>query len=210
MVDTQLRPCKVVSPALLHAFSTVPREVFVAEVYQPTAYCDDCIKLEGNRFMLPPFLLGQLIQALNLKTEDNVLVIGCGTGYTAAIMGYLIKKVVTLEDNPVLAKRIEANLVQCRVSGAETVVGSLPAGWSKAAPYDGILINGAIPEVPKAVFKQLADQGRLVAILQQGKNKLGAAYLFQRSGENISKQLLFKVACPVLQEFSAKPKFLFS
>lgn len=210
MVDTQLRTCNIGNAALLHAFSTVPREIFVAEKDRPMAYSDDCLKLGDKQFMLPPSLLGQLIQALNTKTHHKILTIGCNTGYTATILGYLAKQVVALEDNPASAKITETNLAHCRSCNVDVVVGSLPAGWPQEAPYDCILIHGTIPDVPADIFEQLADQGGLVAILQHGQNNLGRATLFQRKGENISKQRLFNVTCPALQEFSPQPKFHFN
>ena len=210
MVDTQLRPCNVSGSLLLRAFLTIARELFVTEADQAVAYCDDCLELGQGRFMLPPSLLGQLIQALDPKVNENILTIGCGTGYAATILGYLSKQVTALEDNDSMARAAEQNLSQCNSCNVQVVVGPVTKGWAADAPYDAILIEGAVPEVPAALFKQLTEQGRIVVILQHSENKLGTAYLFQRQGEGISKRQLFKAACPTLQEFSATPEFRFN
>ncbi len=210
MVDTQLRPSNITNAAVLHAFATVPREIFVSGANQPTTYSDDCIKLEDHGFMLPPALLGQLVQALNLKTGDHVLAIGCNTGYTAAVLGYLSKQVVTLTDTSDKALKSENHLSHCRICNVQVVHGPLEHGWIQQSPYDAILIEGAVPEIPEVLIKQLADQGRIVAILQHEKNKLGTVCLFQRLGSNINKQQLFKLSCPTLQAFSTPHKFCFT
>jgi protein-L-isoaspartate(D-aspartate) O-methyltransferase len=158
MVDSQLRPEGVTDRGVLAAMGSVERERFVPQTARALAYFDRPIKIAEGRAMMPPAALGRLLSELAPQAGERALVVGSGTGYSAAILRAIGAEVVALESNEALAATANA-------SGIETVVGDLTKGWAKGAPYDLILIDGAVEEVPEALIKQLAPDGRLAAAL---------------------------------------------
>lgn len=154
MVDTQLRPEGVNYPPVVEAMAAVQREDFVAEDVRPLAYTDRSVPIGDGRMMSGPVVLGKLLTEMTPLAGERALVIGCGTGYSAAVLEAMGLDVVGLECSADLAKRARAN-------GIEIVVGPLADGWKKGAPYDLILIDGAIEHIPDGIVAQLAPQGRL-------------------------------------------------
>jgi protein-L-isoaspartate(D-aspartate) O-methyltransferase len=166
MVDSQLRPEGVTDRGVLAAMSSVDRERFVPEAARALAYFDRPLKIAEGRAMMPPAALGRLLSELAPTAGERALVVGSGTGYSAAVLRAIGAEVVALESNEALAATANA-------SGIETVVGDLAKGWAKGAPYDLLLIDGAVEQVPEALFKQLAPEGRLGgAILDRGIARL--------------------------------------
>ena len=158
MIENQLRPVGVNDAAVLEAMDSVPREKFVPAEVAPLAYSDRALALGGGRFLSGPDVLGQLLTQLAPTPGERALVIGVGTGYSAAVLGRIGCQVVGLEADSQLAGR-------ARELGVETVEGPLEAGHKAGAPYDLILIDGAVERLPDAIIKQLADRGRLGAAL---------------------------------------------
>ena len=154
MVDSQLRPQGVTDQALLEAMGKVEREKFVPAEVRPLAYIDRSLALGGSRFLAPPAVLGQLLTQMMPLPGEHALVVGAGTGYSAAILQAMGLDVVALESAPELA-------AQARANGLTVVEGSLEAGHKAGAPYDIILIDGAVEHIPEAITTQLANGGRL-------------------------------------------------
>jgi protein-L-isoaspartate(D-aspartate) O-methyltransferase len=154
MVDSQLRPQGVTDQALLEAMGKVEREKFVPAEVRPLAYIDRSLALGGGRFLAPPAVLGQLLTQMMPLPGERALVVGAGTGYSAAVLQAMGLDVVALENAPELA-------AQARANGLTVVEGSLEAGHKTGAPYDIILIDGAVEHIPDAITAQLADGGRL-------------------------------------------------
>lgn len=161
MIDNQLRPVGVTDPAVLAAMGSVARERFVPDEARAMAYGDRSVALGGGRFLAPPAVLGQLLTAMAPATGDRALVVGAGTGYSAAVLAAIGCEVFALECAPALAAR-------ARELGARVVEGPLEAGHKTAAPYDLVLIDGAVEQIPDAIVGQLADGGRLGAALAEG------------------------------------------
>lgn len=158
MIESQLRPVGVNDAAVLAAMDSVPREQFVPDEVRPLAYVDRSLALGGGRFLSAPAVLGQLLTQIAPASGERALVIGAATGYSAAVLGRIGCQVIGLEADPQLAAR-------ARELGVHMVEGPLEAGHRAGAPYDLILIDGAVEQLPDAIIKQLADRGRLGAAL---------------------------------------------
>lgn len=166
MVDNQLRPQGVTDRGVLAAMGKVERERFVPESARALAYFDRPLKVGEGRAMMPPAALGRLLSEAAPLPGQRALVIGSGTGYSAAVLKEIGLEVVALESDERLASSAKA-------AGVDTVAGALAKGWPKGAPYDLILLDGAVEEIPAALGKQLAPEGVLVgAIVDRGVTRL--------------------------------------
>ncbi|MGO1117406.1 protein-L-isoaspartate O-methyltransferase family protein [Rhodovibrionaceae bacterium A322] len=208
MVESQLRPNQVTNESLLDAFGGVPREKFVAPSARQFAYLDENMKLGSDRHLMEPRVLGRLLQTAEVKADDMVLVVACNSGYSAALLGELASTVVALESDAELAAQANSVLQDLGADNVVVVEGALDAGYAKQGPYSLILIDGAVDEVPEALSGQLADGGRLLAIVRDSQG-VGRATLMQRDGEVVSSRYLFDAAVPVLSEFAVKKGFEF-
>ena len=208
MVESQLRTNKVTDLRLLGAFETVPRELFVPEPLRGIAYIDEDVALGGGRFVMEPRVLARLLQAAQPGPEDVALDLGCGSGYATAILSRLVATVVALEDDAALATAVNRTLGELEIDNAVVVEGRLTEGYPKQAPYNVILLGGAVAEVPAAIADQLAEGGRLVTVVSAGPG-LGRATLMRRDGGVISSRVLYDAALPVLPGFEAAPGFVF-
>jgi protein-L-isoaspartate(D-aspartate) O-methyltransferase len=166
MVDNQLRPEGVTDRAVLTAMGSVERERFVPESARALAYFDRPLRLGSGRAMMPPAALGRLLSELAPQPGERALIVGSGTGYSAALLRDIGVDATALESEEALADAAEA-------AGVATVIGPLPDGWAKGAPYDIMLLDGAVEEVPAALVKQMRDGGRLAgAIVDRGVTRL--------------------------------------
>ena len=166
MVDSQLRPEGVTDRGVLAAMGEVERENFVPAQSRALAYFDRPLKIGAGRAMMPPAALGKLLTELAPQAGERALVVGSGTGYSAALLRSIGLDVVALESDESLAAAATA-------AGIATVVGELDKGWAKGAPYDLILLDGAVEEIPASLVKQLRDGGRLAgAICERGVSRL--------------------------------------
>jgi protein-L-isoaspartate(D-aspartate) O-methyltransferase len=166
MVDNQLRPQGVTDRGVLAAMGKLERERFVPEVARALAYFDRSIRIGEGRYLMPPAALGRLLTEAQPRPGERALVVGSGTGYSPAVLREAGLDVVALESAPGLAAHAEA-------AGVETVVGALADGWSQGAPYDLILLEGAVEDVPAALARQLAPGGRIAgAIVDRGIARL--------------------------------------
>jgi protein-L-isoaspartate(D-aspartate) O-methyltransferase len=206
MVDGQIRTSDVTDLDLLAAFGALARERFVPERRQAIAYLDLDVPLDGagGRALMKPMVLAKLIQAAEVGTRDRVLVVGCGTGYSAAILAQLAGTVVALEEDAALAKAAAQLAAGDEVA---VVTGPLASGWSKAAPYAVILLDGAAEVVPPALFDQLGDGGRLVGVI--GRAPIGRGTVYRRSGAHVSARAEFDAVAPLLPGFAKPPAFVF-
>jgi protein-L-isoaspartate(D-aspartate) O-methyltransferase len=166
MVECQLRPEGVTDPAVLAAMGTVQRELFVPGQTRPLAYVDRAIALGEGRFLVAPAVLGQLLTQMMAEPGQRALVVGAGTGYSAAVLGRMSLEVTALECAPSLASA-------ARELGVEVIEGPLEGGYAERAPYDQILLDGAVEYIPDAIIEQLADGGRLgTALIDRGITRL--------------------------------------
>jgi protein-L-isoaspartate(D-aspartate) O-methyltransferase len=209
MIESQLRPNKVVDERVLRAFATIRRELFVPEHLRPLAYIDEDLPLGGGRYLMEPMVAARLLQAAEIEPTDTALVVAAGTGYEAALIAVLTRNVIALEEDPDLARRTRAALVEHAIAAVNVVEGPLRDGYRPRAPYDVILFGGAVAEVPAEIAAQLAEGGRLLAVIRPA-NAIGRATLTTRTGGVIAHRVIFDAATPVLPGFLPKPAFVFS
>ena len=213
MVDSQLRPNKVTDPRILAAMRALPREAFLPPALLPLAYADRTVPLGDGRMLLQPMTLARLVQATSPTAGDRVLVVGANTGYAAAVFAALGCVVVALEQAGPLADlaktALAATFPAATVATVTVATGPLPAGWAAGAPYDVILIDGAVPEVPAAIAAQLNRQtGRLVTIVNTG-GRTSHAVQAEPAATGLSVRTLFDCLCPVIPAFARAPAFEF-
>jgi protein-L-isoaspartate(D-aspartate) O-methyltransferase len=208
MVDSQVRPNKVSDPAILEAMLAVPRERFVPPALRGIAYVDEDIPLGGGRYLMEPMVLGRLLQAAAIVPGDAVLDVGCGSGYASAVIARLARSVVALEEDPALARLAAGLVVELPLANVALVEGKLAAGCPARAPYNVILINGAVAAIPPGIAGQLANGGRLVAVIQ-GSSGMGKAVVMSRVDDAFGQRVVFDAGTPLLPGFAAQPGFVF-
>lgn len=206
MIDSQLKPCGIVSPRVVAAFFTVAREAFVDPARQGLAYVDAPQAIAPGRELLSPLSLGTLVEEAAPAADEHVLVVGTGTGYSAAILGELAGHVTALESDAALAARARALLAARQ--NVEVVEGSLEAGWPGGAPYTLILIDGAVQLVPDDLIAQLAEGGRLFAILI-GSDGVARAAKGRKQAGVLRLEPFAEAAGALLPSFRKAPVFQF-
>ncbi len=207
MVASQLRTNRVTDERLLEAFATVPRERFVPSGRRAVAYVDADIEIARGRYLMEPRVLGRLLQSLAPEPDAVALVVGSGTGYSTAILAKLVETVVAIESDAGLVRH--ANAVQADLGIDNVAVFNMPhvGGYLAQAPYDIILIDGAVHEVPRELIDQLAEGGRLAAVRRSGP--AGQALLVLKSGGVASERVEFDATVPVLPGFEKPAAFAF-
>jgi protein-L-isoaspartate(D-aspartate) O-methyltransferase len=209
MVDGQLRPNRVTNSQLLAVIGTLPREKFLPDGLSSVAYSDDDVPLGNGRFLMEPMVLARLIQTLQPRETDRALVVASGRGYGAALLAQLVKSVVAVESDAGLAAAAESMIKELGLGNVEQKVGSLEAGAAASGPYDVILIEGAVRQVPPAIVEQLADGGRMGTIVAGPPGALGSAQLFVKEAGTASGRPLFDAGTPALPGFAPPPRFTF-
>lgn len=212
MVESQVHTNDVTDHRLLAALHAIPREKFVPSQLRAIAYIDEDLPLDGiegvsNRYLMEPMPFARLVQLADIQPDDLVLDIGCATGYSAAVLARLASSVVALEQNEHLANLANENLPLVDAGNAAVVTGDLAAGYPSEGPYDVIIVNGAVDDIPQTLCNQLKDGGRLVAVVNS--NGIGKATLMKRAGETVSSRYAFDAAVKSLPGFEKKPSFVF-
>ncbi|MEN3377777.1 MAG: protein-L-isoaspartate(D-aspartate) O-methyltransferase [Hyphomicrobiales bacterium] len=209
MVDSQVRPSDVTDLRLIAAMLDVPREQFVPAARRAIAYLDIDVPVgeQNARALLKPMVLAKLLQAAGIAEGDRVLDVGCATGYSTAVLARLAGQVIGLEEDVALARIAGETLAASGVSNVSVVSGALPDGWQRNAPYDVIVVEGASEVVPAALLSQLADGGRLVAVI--GSGPMGKATIYRAAGGRSTGQTLFDATAPLLPGFAKAAAFVF-
>jgi protein-L-isoaspartate(D-aspartate) O-methyltransferase len=200
MVDTQLRPEGVNYPPLVEAMARVKREDFVAQEARAVAYVDRTVPMGDGRYLSGPVVTGKLLTALTPLAGERALVVGCGTGYSAAVLKLLGLDVLGLESSTKLAAR-------ARELGIDVVEGPFEEGWKSAAPYHLVLIDGAVEFIPEAIISQLTDHGRLgTALIDRGICRLAVG---RRAGNGFGLQTMADSGAAALPGFKTPRTFTF-
>lgn len=213
MVESQVRPSDMTDRRIIRAMSEIPREAFVPAQHRAVAYMDDAVPLvlsaEGRvqRAMLAPRTAAKMIQRAEVEPGHTVLNVGSGTGYSAAILARLAKKVVALEVDAALADRAKATLAAEKIDNVVVKTGPLTAGSAADGPFDAILIDGAVTEVPQSLLDQLKQGGRLVTIVANGGP--GKVMVWIRSHGSYTPREVFDASAGILPGFEKKPAFAF-
>lgn len=213
MVDNQLRTNDVTDSRILDAMGEVPRELFVPKARRSVAYIDEDVEIrdaadgQSARYLMKPHVFARLIQLAGVRSGDVVLVVGCATGYSAAVLAQIAGSVVGLEADEELATEAGDILVAQGIDNAAVVSGPLTEGLADEGPYDVILVDGAIGVLPEALTAQLKDGGRLVCI--QGTGNAAEAQLVTRSNETIGTRTAFNAAAHLVPGFERPRAFVF-
>lgn len=210
MVDTQVRTTDVTSHSVLTAFLTVPREAFVPEKAKLLAYIDNDVEISAAagkpaRFLMEASPLAKLLQLAAITKDDFVLEVGCGTGYTSALLSIIAGSVIALECDEALAAEAKAQLAG--YAKVEVVTGPLEQGYAAGAPYDLIFINGAVEEVPASLLGQLRDGGRLITV--EGYGNAARAKVFVAERGAVSENVFFNASVKPLPGFAKAREFVF-
>lgn len=212
MVDNQIRPCDVTDHALLKALLSVPREAFFADDLRDLAYLDRDISLgkiitgKDDRFMLNPAMLAKMIQLCQTQSDDVVLLIGAGSGYTAGIFSMLASSVVAVEEDLEVAAYASNRLEQLGYDNVAVLNGPLGAGWEREAPYNVVFVEGSVETVPQQWIDQLADGGRLIVC--KGQGNAGQAHVWTKRRGVVGDVAYFNCAAPVLPGFNRQAEFV--
>jgi len=209
MVDGQLRPNRVTNALLLAAVGELPRERFLPEGLKSVAYSDEDVPLGNGRFLMEPMVLGRLIQTLQPLAADKALVVASGQGYGAALLARLVQSVVGVENDATMAGSADQTIKALGFGNVSLRTGRPEAGAPESGPYDIILIEGAVREIPRAILDQLAEGGRLATVLAGAPGALGVAQLVVKEGGVTSGRPLFDAGTPVLPGFAPPARFTF-
>lgn len=211
MVDGQVRPSDVTDIRILDAMLAVPREAFVPQNRQALAYLDlDLDVSEGGaakRYLIKPAVLAKMLQAAEIKASDRVLVVGCATGYAAAIVAQLAAEVTATESDSALAAKAQAILAQNGCGNVAVRTAAPADGDSAKAPYDVIVLNGATGIVPEQLYGQLRNGGRLVGVF--ATSRPARASIVTASHGDYGHRALFDAAAPLLPGMELVPAFVF-
>lgn len=197
MVFGQLLPNRINHPLLLRAFETVPREIFCPKNKVSMAYTDHMIPLTGGRHMLAPLALAKLIAILDIKPNDKVLDVGCGMGYSSAIINFLSSSVIGIEQDAHLFEKEREHLYDLGYH-IELHQSTLDQGWPKGAPYDIIIIQGAMKSVPAGLVSQLKDGGKMALFLKSSDDDLARGTLVQKSRKSLTQTTRFEHDAPFI------------
>ena len=206
MVDTQVRPSDVTKFPIIEAMLHVPREAYVPDSKRDEAYVSENVALGASRVMLEPRTFAKLLDGLDISPDETVLDIGCGLGYSTAILARLAEAVVAIEEDAEMAAEAQQTLSSNDVDNAAVIEGALVEGAAKHGPYDVMVIEGAVEQVPAAILDQLKDGGRIGCVFMEGA--LGVARIGYKIDGEVTWRFAFNASAPVLPGFAAPQGFV--
>lgn len=207
MVDCQVRPSDVTRYPIIEAMLTVPREEYVPDDKRAVAYAGDHLELGGNRVVPDARVLAKTLDALDVQPTELVLCVGAGLGYTPAVLAQLAEMVIAVEEDEALAAQAEARLTAQSADRAVVVTGPLAAGAAKHGPYDVILVDGGVEDIPAALTDQLKEGGRIAATFRDGAT--GQVKTGIKTVAGIAWRRAFDATSPVLPGFEKAAAFVF-
>lgn len=205
MVDTQVRPSDVTKFPIIDAMLSVPREAFLPRDKREAAYVGENIEIAENRVILEPRTFAKLLDALDISGNELVLDIGTGYGYSSAVIARMAEAVVAVEDDADRASEAQAALSEQGADGVILHEGPLNEGAAQHGPYDVIILQGGVGELPAAIAEQLKDGGRVACLFMEGA--LGTAKIGHKSGGHISWRFAFNATAPVLPGYETAVEF---
>ena len=206
MVDTQIRPSDVTKFPIIDAFLSVPREKFVPDGKREAAYIGENFEIGQSRIMLEPRTLAKLLDALDIQKDELVLDIGSGLGYSSAIISLMAEVVIAVEDDSSLVSEAEEILSEIGVDNVVVQIGKLEDGAPEHGPYDVIILQGGVGEIPGSILNQLKNGGRIGAIFIE--EDLGTAKIGFKLNNKINWRYSFNAAAPILSGFSKQKDFV--
>lgn len=207
MVDSQIKTGAITDPMIVEAMGAVPREQFLPEARRSVAYVDEDLAIGKGRFVMEPLVLARLLQLAEVQPTDKALVVGANGGYSAAVLARMAASVIALDSDRELSSAAGAAFALAGVGNVQVVTGELTAGHAAGGPYDVILLGGAVAEIPGSLKLQLADGGRLVAIVREGR--VGRGVVVERVGAAFGAVEQFNAVTPLLPGFERRASFVF-
>jgi protein-L-isoaspartate(D-aspartate) O-methyltransferase len=205
MVDTQVRPSDVTKFPIIDAMLTVPRELFVPGSLREAAYAGENLDIGSGRVILDPRTFGKMLDALDVSNTDLVLDVGCAFGYSSAVLAQMAQAVVAVEEDETMAGEVLSLLSEAEVDTVVLHEGPLADGAAEHGPYDVILLEGGVEDLPAALTDQLKDGGRIACLFMEGA--LGAVRIGYKNGSSISWRFAFNAAAPVMPGFTRQNAF---
>ena len=207
MIEGQIKPIGGMQKNILQAFSSVNRDDFVPQNLKENCYSEKNLFLKRDRFVLKANLIAKIISALNISNEENVLVIGSSTGYSSAIISRLAETVISIEEDQELLDFSEEAIKKNGIDNIVFINNAMIEGCSEQGPFNAIIIEGAIDEVPPKILNQLEDNGRLIAMI----NNKGVSNVieYQKKNHIFTDRFLFSCTAPKLKCFDKRKSFSF-
>ncbi len=206
MVDTQVRPSDVTKFPIIDAMLRVPREAYIPDALREAAYIGENVDLGAGRVVLEARTLAKMLDALDISGDQLVLDVGCGLGYSSAVIACLAEAVIALEEDTDMAAEAERILGENGSDNVAVIDGKLTAGAAKHGPYDAIIIEGGVEQIPASLIDQLKDGGRIGAIFME--NALGICRIGHKINGQMSWRFSFNASAPVLQGFEQEKSFV--
>lgn len=208
MVEGQIKTNRVVDPYVIDAISEIPKETFVPAAKSGIAYIDDAIEVAPGRFLLEPMVFARMLETAMITPDDMVLDIGCATGYSTAVIAKIANTVVAVESDSELCETATLNISKLGIDNAVVVNAPMQEGYAKQGPYNAIVFNGAVEEIPQTIKDQLADGGRLVVTLATPSKMLSVS-VYTRNGDVWSKRDIMEAGVAKLPGFEKEKGFVF-
>lgn len=205
MVDTQVRPSDVTKFPIIQAMLTVARENFVPAAQREAAYVGEHVALGQGRVTLDPRVLAKMLDVLNIQNDELVLYIGTGLGYSSAVIARMAQAVIAVEQDEALAADAATALSESGADNVVVEVATLAAGAAQHGPYDAVILQGAVEQIPAEILGQVKEGGRICAIFLDGP--LGIARIGYKLNGDITWRLAFNATAPVLPGFEADRAF---
>jgi len=206
MVDTQVRPSDVTKFPIINAMLSVAREAFVPRHLREAAYMGENLDLGGNRVVLEPRTLAKMLDALDIRQDELAMDIGSALGYSAAVIAHMAQAVVAVEEDADMVQEAQPLLAE---QGADNVIlheGPLTAGAAEHGPFDVIMIEGAVEDLPKALTDQLKEGGRMACLFMEGT--LGVVRVGYKIDGHMTWRFAFNASAPVLPGFEREAAFV--
>jgi len=205
MVDTQVRPSDVTKFPIINAMLAVPREAYVPDSKREAAYVGENLVLDAGRVMLEPRTLAKMLDALDVQPSHIVLDIGCGLGYSTAVLSHMCEFVVALEDDEARAEEAQGILSEQGIDNAAVMTGVLAEGAAKSGPYDVIILQGGVEQIPDGLLEQLREGGRIIGVFAEGT--LGVVRVGRKTDGAVNWRFAFNASAPVLAGFEKREVF---
>lgn len=208
MVDCQVRPSDVTKYPIIEAMLNIPREEFVPDQKKRIAYSGVHLDIGAGRMLLDARTFAKMLDAVNVQPDELVLDLGCGLGYSSAVIAFMAEAVICVEEDADMAAEATTLLAANSVDNAAVVTGPLAAGAAKHGPYDVIVLQGSAEQIPAAILDQLKDGGRIAAVMANGKQShCNVGY---KHNGHIDWRLAFSASAPMLQGFEKATEFSFN
>ena len=207
MIDGQVKPLSNIEPSILEALYNIDRKDYIPENFRDFSYSEKNVYIGNGRYLPKPAITAKLLSALKVETLETVLIIGSGTGYSAAITSKIAETVICIEEDQDLITFSESIASSNSMNNIVFINNKLNKGYKDQGPYSCILIEGGIEEVPNIILDQIAEGGKLVTVIRQ--NDTGSAIKYIRKNNQIISQFLFSIEAPTLKSFEIAKKFKF-